>query len=157
MAVGSADAGLASLVAGDKHTCALMNDSTVNCWGINASGELGDGTNTQRLTPVRVSGLSAVTQLATSGSHTCARLSSGGVKCWGNNMYGQLGDGTTTNSNVPVEVMGLSSGVVEVAASNFSSCALMTDSTVKCWGRNHAGQLGTGAQIDSPVPVLVRK
>ncbi len=73
VAVGSADAGLASLVAGDKHTCALMNDSTVNCWGINASGELGDGTNTQRLTPVRVSGLSAVTQLATSGSpHLCA-------------------------------------------------------------------------------------
>ena len=80
---------------------------------------MGDGTRTQRLTPVDVSGLSSgVTALAGGRSHTCA-LQAGGVKCWGYNgsggIGGQLGDGTLTNRLTPVNVVGLSSGVVQLA------------------------------------------
>ena len=86
---------------------ALKSDGTVWAWGDNGYGQLGDGTTTDRTTPVQVSGLSGVTAIAAGCYHTVALKSDGTVWAWGYNGYGQLGDGTTTQRTTPVQVSGL--------------------------------------------------
>ena len=93
-----------SLAAGSYHTCAVLADTTVKCWGRNDDGQLGDNSTTLRRTPVSVSGLTGVQALAAGSNHTCATLNTGEVKCWGYNGYGQLGNNSTTNRHTPVSV-----------------------------------------------------
>lgn len=145
------------IVAGWEHTCALLQNGGVRCWGLNSSGELGDGTNVQKNAPTSVSGYewSGVAQIAAGSAHTCALLTTGGVKCWGFNSYGQIGDGTTADKNTPTYVSGLESGVAQIVAAGNHTCALLTAGGVKCWGRNYSGQLGDGTNIDKNTPTSV--
>jgi alpha-tubulin suppressor-like RCC1 family protein len=148
--------GVAAIAAGESHTCALTAGGGVKCWGRNSGGQLGDGTTTDRTTPVDVSGLtSGVAAIAAGGYHTCALTAGGGVKCWGRNSYGQLGDGTTTNRNTPVDVSGLTSGVNAIAAGSYHTCALTMDGGARCWGHNLYGQLGNGKSGYHTIPVDV--
>jgi len=141
------------------HTCAMVQLSTsfeysVNCWGGNESGQLGDGTTIDRLFPVEVAGLPTnVRQIAAGGRHTCALLGDGTVRCWGLNDAGQLGNGTTISSSAPVTVAGLSNAF-SIAAGYKHTCAVM-EHGVKCWGLNNTGQLGDGTKIDRLTPVDV--
>lgn len=151
----------ASIDAGYRFTC-IVQDGGVQCWGRNSNGELGDGSTTDRSRAVTVltsaspsTPLTGVTAIASGRLHACALTSAGGVKCWGYNNFGQLGDGTTTNRNVATDVSGLTSGVAAIAAGQNHTCARLTVGTVKCWGSNNQGQLGTGNQADSSTPVSV--
>ena len=133
----------------------------MKCWGRNSEGQLGDGTSNGRYTPASVSGLaSGVAKVAAGQAHTCASATGGGARCWGWNFYGQLGDGTKIGRQTPVEVLGLESGVQDVTAASYHSCALTVAAEgagggVKCWGSNSGGQLGDGTTQNSPVRVSV--
>ena len=100
--------GAQAIAAGGAYACALLSGGSVECWGRGDSGQVGDGTKTERDAPVGVSSLaSGVQAIAAGENHNCAVLSGGGVKCWGANGLGELGDGTTTGRSKPVSVIGL--------------------------------------------------
>jgi len=146
--------GVSSISSGGDHTCALTTSGGVKCWGGNYSGQLGDETNTDSLTPVDVFGLtSGVSSISSGGDHTCALTTSGGAKCWGNNFHGQLGDGTVKVRYTPVDVTGLASGIISVSSGYMHTCAVTSTGSLKCWGDNDRGQLGDGKTTDSYTPV----
>jgi alpha-tubulin suppressor-like RCC1 family protein len=148
--------GVTAVTARGRHTCALTSSGGVKCWGANYTGELGDGTKELRTTPVDVSGLSSgVLAITAGGSHNCALTNAGGIKCWGSNSSGQLGDGTTEDRTVPVDVTGLASSVTAIAAGGSHTCALTSAGSIKCWGANSTGQLGTGTTDPHATPVDV--
>jgi hypothetical protein len=133
------------------HYCAITNTGGAVCWGANDYGQVGDGTHGDRYRPVRVVGLDhGVKQITVSTSHACALTTAGAVKCWGKNLSGQLGNGTTKGSYVPVDVVGLSSGVRQISAGDFHTCALLNSGGVDCWGGNRASEDNVGFR---PVPV----
>jgi alpha-tubulin suppressor-like RCC1 family protein len=156
--------GIEAVAAGLAYSLALKDDGTVWAWGFNQVGQLGDGTNTDTSTPVRVSGLDGVRAIAAGGGNGLALKDNGTVWAWGFNRFGQLGDGTSTDgtvttceltgggatgnssctdSNTPVQASELD-GIEAIAAGFSHGLALKDDGTVWTWGFNQAGQLGNG-------------
>ncbi|MCF6094513.1 fibronectin type III domain-containing protein [Microaerobacter geothermalis] len=146
---------MSSISAGNGHSLALKSDETVWAWGLNDVGQLGDGTTTNRTTPVQVSGLTDVVAVAKGAGHSLALKSDRTVWAWGLNNLGQLGDGTTMNRISPVQVLGVTD-IVAIAAWNGHSLALKSDGTVWAWGRNNLGQLGDGTTSNRISPVQVQ-
>jgi alpha-tubulin suppressor-like RCC1 family protein len=141
-------ANVASIAAGDGFSCALASTGGVKCWGGNKFGELGDGTTTDRATPVDVIGLPGpVTELSIHGaSHACALLSSGGVWCWG------AMTSTMSPNATPKEVRGMRASPKWLTTGGEwgGSCALSTDGAVQCWGdwTQDSGDAGTDTPRD---------
>lgn len=153
--VGTLAAGVASVHAGNFHTCALRTAAAGGqafCWGLNGNGQVGNGTTTTPVTtPFQVT-MSAQRAVAGGGFHTCAADgATGAVSCWGANNAGQLGDNTNTQSPIPIPngVMNATS----LALGDQSSCARIDDGGVSCWGQNLRGQLGRNNIVTSLVPV----
>jgi hypothetical protein len=149
----------AQVSAGDEYTCAVLFSGHVECWGYNAQGELGDGSTTNSLSGVTVSGLSGVTDLASGTDadgtgHSCA-VTGGAVYCWGDNREGQLGDGTVKDSDTPVKVPGITNAV-SVTTGDETTCALLATGSIDCWGYNAGGTLGNGTTENSTTPVAVQ-
>jgi hypothetical protein len=168
--------GVTNIAAGDFHTCALLADTTVRCWGANRSGRLGDGTEDTRTTPTAVivaagdsAPLSGVTAISLSGdgasgfngieggAHTCAIVEAR-VMCWGNNSSGQVDTPTAFASGpapllAPIEVTGLSGPAAAIASGGADTCALLADGTVECWGFNWDWGRVTACLGDPTCPV----
>ena len=128
----------------NSYACAVMQDGTVWCWGINNYGQLGNGTLTDSDIPVQVSGITNAIKVSGGLHHTAALLSDGTVKSWGKNDKGQLGDGSTNNSLIPVSVPSISNAI-DIVTGDHHTAVLLPDGTVKGWGWNQQGQLGNGA------------
>jgi len=145
--------GATEVTSGRSHNCAVVNAGAF-CWGLNVSGQLGNGSTDNSDRAAAVVGLSAdssVTKMSAGGSHTCAVVNEE-VQCWGWNAAGQLGNAANDDSNTPVPVSGLDSGVASVASGGAHTCAVL-DGGVQCWGDNAYGQLGDGSFLGSNVPV----
>jgi alpha-tubulin suppressor-like RCC1 family protein len=154
------------VVGGYYHFCALLDNSSVKCWGYNIYGQLGQGDATNRgllpahmgdnLLPVSLGTGRTATDLGSGSYHSCAILDSGELKCWGYNTYASLGQGNTSHLGDGANEMGdflgpisLGTGRSAVAVSGGVShtCATLDDFTLKCWGDGAKGQLGNGAEI----------
>ncbi len=169
---------VAAVAAGWQHTCALLGDGSVKCWGDNRDGQLGTGDLVGRANPADVcaSGTGTgcplladlgVVALGAGATHTCAVLANGEVRCWGDNTCGQLGDGAVAGCGVvtrslnPVAVCDGLPGcnplaqIVDVVAAASYACALRASGGVACWGRGSEGQLGHGSTTDTATPVDV--
>ncbi|MFI6152958.1 RCC1 domain-containing protein [Kitasatospora sp. NPDC051170] len=133
------------------HGLALLTDRTVQSWGANTNGQLGDGSVFSHNAPGQVVNLSNATDIAGGGAHSLALLADQTVVAWGRNNYGQLGNGTNMDSSVPVRVEGLNK-VIAIAGGLNHSIALREDGTVWAWGYNINGQLGDGTSASRNVP-----
>jgi len=168
--VGPVDLGVgrtaAAIVAGDYHTCALLDDGTVRCWGYGGDGRLGYGntnnvgdkpTATPALAgPVNLGAGRTAKAITAGGGHTCALLDDGSVRCWGYGGTGQLGYGNTNNvgddetpgSVGPVD-LGSGRKALAISAGTRHTCALLDNGSVRCWGHNIHGELGY-ATVSTP-------
>gem|GEM_PF-1092115 len=141
-----------SISAGNGFSIAVKSDATLQGWGIDGKGQLGDGSTSTKSTGVAVSALSAVASGQAGDSHSVALKADGTVWTWGDNTYGQLGNGTKVRVLTPVQVTSLS-GIQMVAAGGFHTVALKNDGTVWAWGYNGSGALGNGRTTQSLLPV----
>lgn len=140
------------VAAGYDYGCALFSSGSVECWGANTYGQLGDSSTSTPVAPVSVVGLTKATQIGANANFSCALLVSGSVECWGQNISGQLGNATAVSSSVPVSVKGIDDAV-QISVGPLSACAVLASGEVKCWGDNAHGQLGNGSTSASFVPV----
>jgi alpha-tubulin suppressor-like RCC1 family protein len=138
-----------SASASSWHACAIRDDTTLWCWGLNTSGQLGTGDTTLRSSPAQVNGAEGWNQVSAGASHTCG-IWQKTLWCWGDNGYGQLGTGNYGSSPYTVPIG--SQQWLEVSAGAFSTCAIRSDHTLWCWGQNNAGQIGQGSTSTATYP-----
>jgi len=151
-----------ALSSGGYHTCAILDNGSVSCWGWNNYGQLGDGTSgsaADKYTPTQTSSLGAnrtAVAISSGTYHTCVILDNGDVSCWGLGTYGRLGNGGTSNQNTPTLTSSLGAGRTAVALSSgyYHTCAILDNGAVSCWGANWFGLLGNGGSSQQNSPTL---
>ncbi|MCA0252973.1 MAG: chromosome condensation regulator RCC1 [Actinobacteria bacterium] len=139
-----------AISAGRLHSCALTRSGTAWCWGLNESGQLGDGTATRRTTAVEVRGLTDLTAISAGGSRTCALDARGATWCWGG-----AEDPALSDRRIPVRNERLSGVATVDVAEGTHACAITKAGTALCWGQNDKGQIGDGTRIHRVTPVPV--
>jgi alpha-tubulin suppressor-like RCC1 family protein len=148
-----------TLALGAYHSCALLDDFTMKCWGSNADGQLGYNDRTQRIRP-DAAGISfganvSVRSMNVGTYHSCAVLSDNSLRCWGRNTEGQLGLGDTTARLAPAASgIDVGTGLTprQVTAGLSHTCVLFDEGTFQCWGGNDEGQLGSADNITRTAP-----
>lgn len=157
------------IAGGRSHFCAITNLGKLKCWGNNSNGQIGaelginpgevNGTMGAFLPFVNVQGGRTVADISLGNSHTCVLLSDGNIKCWGSNSRGQLGLGNTADvgrdpgSMAAAGDVNLGTGrtAVGIFAGGDTSCAILDNNTLKCWGANYSGNLGLGISTSSHI------
>ncbi|MDR2561337.1 MAG: Ig-like domain-containing protein [Holophagales bacterium] len=144
----------AAVAAGIYHTLALKANGSLWAWGWNVIGQLGDGTDIDRKSPVQVGTAKNWKSMSAGYVHSVAIKKDGSLWAWGWNGDGQLGDGTNTPRITPVQV-GTAKNWVAVAAGLYHTLALKDDGSLWAWGSNEDGQLGDGTNTDRNAPIQV--
>ncbi len=143
------------VAVGSSSACAVLANGTVQCWGDNSYGQLGDGGRERRLVPGPVPGLTNVVEVDVGDAHACARQRDGAVWCWGQGSDGALGIGGTQNGRSPARVPGVPPAQ-DIGTSGGNTCMVAVDGGVWCWGSNVFGESAQPAGLRSvPVPVRV--
>ncbi len=136
-----------AVAAGGYHSCAIVGGGAVKCWGLGTAGQLGDGlANIPKAVVKAKLGAAAATVIVAGPNHTCVRTATGTGLCWGYNEDGELGDGnggTSKEADTPVVISGLQ-GIATLSAGENHGCAIVVGGSVRCWGKQSSGQLGTG-------------
>ena len=140
--------------SGHSHSFLIKEDRSLWAWGDNFTGQLGDGTQVERSSPVKLSGLASIVDVGGGAAHSVAVRADGSVLAWGVNDKGQIGDGTTRTRALPTPVTGLS-GATGVAVGANHAIVVKSDGTAWAWGRNDSGQLGDGTTTQRNAPVRV--
>lgn len=151
------DVHVASVSAGQFHTCARTTNNLAKCWGSNLDDQLAGGNIGFASEPITVPNL-AGTVLATiaGGSHSCAVRTGGELRCWGENGEGQIGDGTTDDATLPTAISAPPQSVASAVAGDTHTCGIASGGSVHCWGQNDVGQLGLGfTGFRSEIPLQV--
>jgi len=152
--------------AGFNHSCAVLDNGSAKCWGYNQNGPLGIDNNTPntmgdssgemaQLTGINLGTGRTATSISAGTQHTCALLDNASVKCWGYNLYGQLGidnnnsmgDGSGEMAQLTGINLGTDRTATAISKGYDHTCALLDNTSVKCWGWNHYGQLGIGSNV----------
>jgi alpha-tubulin suppressor-like RCC1 family protein len=138
----------------DSHSCGILNNNTLKCWGYNGWGQLGDGTTVNRSSPVTIDSGTGYQRVSAGYHHVCGITSSSALKCWGRNNSGQLGDGTTIMRTTPISIDG-STSYQRVSSGYYYTCGITTSGVLKCWGDNASGQLGDGTTVNKTSPSVI--
>jgi alpha-tubulin suppressor-like RCC1 family protein len=147
---------MGAVVAGGSHSCALTTGGAAYCWGGNAYGQVGDGSELSRLLPTAVTGALTFAALSAGSYHSCGLTIGGNAYCWGDNENGELGDGNApVRSPVPVAVLANSLTFSVLVIGAYHTCGLAPGGAAYCWGYNGDGELGDGSFNSSSVPVAV--
>jgi alpha-tubulin suppressor-like RCC1 family protein len=152
---------VAAVTAGDRHTCALLDNSSIKCWGDNQYGQLGYGDTSNRgdqagemgssLPAVALGAGRRPIAVSAGSQHTCALFDSGSIACWGRGAQGRLGTGATSSiGDGPGEMgdalrtvpLGRGRSATAVSGGGLTTCALLDRGDVKCWGYGATGSLG---------------
>lgn len=139
---------------GHFHSCAMLGNGTVYCWGYNGWGEIGNGDfggTTPVPSPALVVNLNDAVQIAAGDQFTCARRAGDTLACWGKNGAGQYGNANESTSPSPTDVTTIDN-VKDMALGRRHACAIRGDRTLWCWGDNAEGQVGDGSGIDQNAP-----
>ena len=131
---------------GNEHSCAILDNDSVVCWGMNNYGQLGDNSTTNAKIPtfVHLPNGSKATKISSGSGHTCATIDNGSLYCWGHNKNSRLGIGTSGGVRTIPMFVSSNQSIIEISASAEHTCVLSENGSISCWGRNNYGQLGLG-------------
>jgi alpha-tubulin suppressor-like RCC1 family protein len=128
-----------------RHTCAVSYpEKRTYCWGSNSYGQLGDGTTTERHTPVAVAGALSFREVSVGDFNTCGLTTGNQAYCWGRNNFGQIGDSTEVSRRLtPTKVAGARQ-FKQLDTGSDHTCAVTTGNRAYCWGNGRQGEIGNG-------------
>ena len=165
---GSPLSGVVQLSLGKEHSCALISNGGVKCWGTGSDGQIGQGSRSRSphaTSVIKENGreLMGIVQVDAGAFHTCALSIKGRAYCWGYGAYGQLGHGLNTSLDYAVLILRSENrpdknltSITQISAGDSHTCTLLANGKVKCWGQGNLGQLGNElTETQSPYPVSV--